>query len=150
MTDFSKIAEIEIVYRTQIKPVDRPRITCSKEAYQVLSSIWNVDTIELREDFKVILLNRNSRVLGVIHLSQGGMSGTVVDVRHIFASAIKANASAIMLAHNHPSGNLEPSIQDENMTKRCAEIGRLMEIPVYDHIIITSSGFYSFADNGRM
>jgi DNA repair protein RadC len=107
-----------------------------------------MDTIELREDFKLMLLNTRNRVIGIVHLSQGGMQGTIVDMRHIFASALKANACGLILAHNHPSGESTPSNEDVMITRKCMEAGRLLDIKVLDHIIIVKDGFRSLMDNG--
>jgi DNA repair protein RadC len=104
--------------------------------------------IELLEEFKMILLNRNNRVLGMINISQGGMSGTVADPKLIFVAALKAAASYIILAHNHPSGNLKPSTEDIRLTKKLVDGGKLLDLLVGDHLIITNEGFYSFCDEG--
>jgi DNA repair protein RadC len=146
--DYSVIAEIEILYRTTIQAKDRPAITSSRVAYEILKSVWNMDTIDLREDFKLMLLNTRNRVIGIVHLSQGGMQGTIVDMRHIFASALKANACGLILAHNHPSGESTPSNEDVMITRKCMEAGRLLDIKVLDHIIIVKDGFRSLMDNG--
>ena len=98
----------------------------------------------------MVLLNRNNRVLGVAPISSGGVSGTVVNPKIIFSIALKANASQIIVAHNHPSGNLKASNSDISITKRLKEGGRLLEIDVYDHLIITNYGYLSFADDGLM
>lgn len=144
------VAEIQLSYVTNVKPSDRPRIGSSEDAYRVLLDNWDSGQIEFVEEFKVLLMNRANRVLGIVHLSKGGTSATVVDAKLIFVSAIKANASAIILAHNHPSGNLNPSTHDISMTKKLAEGGKLLDIAVYDHIIVTANGHYSFGNEGRL
>lgn len=96
---------------------------------------------------KLILLNNANRVLGICIVSQGGITDTVVDPKLIFSTALKANATCIMLCHNHPSGNLRPSEADVKITNQCKRAGELLEIRVLDHIII-SSEYYSFADEG--
>ena len=106
--------------------------------------------MEFKEEFYIILLNRANKVLGWYKVSEGGMSGTVVDPKLVFSIALKSMASAILLSHNHPSGNLKPSNEDINLTKRLKEAGALLEIPVLDHLILTSDGYYSFADEGMM
>jgi len=98
----------------------------------------------------VILLNKNNRVLGLAHVSQGGVTGTVLDPRVIFCLALKANATGLVIAHNHPSGNLKPSNEDINITKQLVSGGKLLGIDVADHLIITADGYYSLADNGLM
>lgn len=106
--------------------------------------------IELMEKFKCMFLNRANRVLGIYELSTGGISGTVADSRLVFAAALKINSSKIIISHNHPSGNLKPSKEDENLTARLKEGGRLLDIPILDHLIITREGYFSFADEGLL
>lgn len=93
-----------------------------------------------------MLLSNHSKVLGVVELSSGGMTGTVVDIKIIFSVALKACACSIVVAHNHPSGSLRPSEQDINVTRKLVEAGELLELPVADHLIVTTEGYYSFAD----
>lgn len=143
-----EVAEIQLTYKTKVKPSQRPKITSSKEAYGILLDNWDEGKLEFVEQFKILLLNRANRVLGIYEVSTGGVSGTVADPKLVFAAAINANASAMILAHNHPSGQLKPSQADIQLTKKLTEGGRLLEIPVLDHIIVTSEGYYSFADEG--
>jgi len=96
------------------------------------------------------LLNRANRVLGVVTISQGGIAGTVVDPKIIFAAALKSGASGIILAHNHPSGNHLPSQADIRTTKKIVEIGQLLELPILDHLILCTDNYYSFKDQGVM
>src|SRR5690606_17069786 len=128
----------------------RPKITSSKDAYSILLGSWDDDKLEFVEQFKVLLINRANRVLGVYEVSTGGVSGTVVDPKLIFAAAIKGNASAMILAHNHPSGQLKPSDADLKVTKKLKDGGQYLEISVLDHIIVTSEGYFSFADEGLL
>lgn len=148
--DFSKVAEVQLSYVTNVKPSDRPQITSSKQAYDVLINHWDRSQIEFVEEFKILLLNRANKVLGIVPISKGGTSATVADPKLIFVSAIKSNASGIVLAHNHPSGNLKPSTADIALTKKIAEGGRLLDVPVIDHLIVTNNGYYSFADEGAL
>ncbi|HRS38453.1 MAG TPA: DNA repair protein RadC [Bacteroidia bacterium] len=104
----------------------------------------------MHEEFWVLLLNRANTIIGKEQISKGGLTGTVADPRLIFRSAIDRRAAAIVVCHNHPSGNLSPSEQDIRLTKNLVEAGKVLEIPVLDHIIITQHGFYSFADEGRI
>jgi DNA repair protein RadC len=94
-----QIAEIELVYRSKVKASERPQITASQDAYKVLLQSWNEDSIEFVEEFMILLLNKANKVLGTYKVSKGGVSGTVADPKVIFASAIKANACALILAH---------------------------------------------------
>jgi DNA repair protein RadC len=144
------VAEIHLSYKYNMKPSLRPKIQASKDAYGVLLSNWNDDKLEFVEQFKIILLNRANKVLGIFDVSTGGSTGTVADPKLIFVAALKANACAIILAHNHPSGNLTPSQADIDLTKKIKEGGRFLEIQVLDHIIVTSEGHYSFADEGLL
>jgi DNA repair protein RadC len=146
--NISYIAEVELVYKTNVRPSDRVKVTTSKDAYDVLLQSWDSNTLELCEEFKILLLNRANKILGLFRLSKGGVSGTVADPKLIFAAALKANASSIILAYNHPSGNLQPSQSDIDLTKKCKEAGRLLEIQVLDHMILTTERYYSFADEG--
>jgi len=113
---------------------------------------WNQDTIELREEFKIFLLNRANRVLGVYEVSKGGTIGTVIDVKLILQTALKTNSCAIILLHNHPSGNITPSQSDISITNKIKQAATIIGIDVLDHIIVTPEAhlFYSFADNGKI
>lgn len=102
------------------------------------------------EEFWVVYLNRGNKILAKKQLSSGGMSGTVVDPRMIFKSALDQKAQALILCHNHPSGTAKPSEADIRLTKNMVEAGKVLEISVLDHIIITQKAFYSFADEGMM
>ncbi len=144
------VAEIELVYKTKVKASERPQIKTSSDAYQVLKQSWDENKIEFVEQFKVMLLNRANKVLGIYELSTGGISGTVADIRLIFAASIKCNASSIVLAHNHPSSNTKPSDADTLLTHRIKEAGKLLDIKVIDHIIVTIESYYSFADQGEI
>ncbi len=107
--EWSKVAEVELVYKTKVKASQRPWISTSKDCYETLLQVWDENKIELQEEFKVLLLNRANRVTGVYEVSTGGITGTVADPRLILAAAIKSLSVSIILAHNHPSGNLKPS-----------------------------------------
>ena len=141
-------AEIQLVYKSNVKPSLRPKISHSKDAYQVLLESWDDTKIELLEQLKVMFTNRANKVLGIFELSTGGVSGTVADPKLIFAAALKVAASGLILSHNHPSGNLQPSQVDIDLTRKIKEAGKLLEIQLLDHIILTTEGYYSFADEG--
>lgn len=123
------------------------KITSSSDAYQhfkpKLSDLPH-------EEFWVMMLNRANKVIGSYLISRGGVSGTVADIRIIFKMAIEQLASAMILGHNHPSGNLKPSQADISLTKKLVETGNIMEINVLDHLIIGDDDFYSFADQGKI
>jgi len=121
------------------------RATTSKEAYQLLKRFL----VDLNhEEFWLLLLGQNCKVLGKELISKGGLTATVADAKVIFGVALRYSASNIMLAHNHPSGNLKPSQQDIDLTKKIAAAGKLLDIKVLDHLIITDKAYYSFADEG--
>lgn len=144
------VSEIQLVYKTSVKPSERPKISSSQSAYDILLQAWDSDKIEFVEQFKILLLNKGNKVLGIYEISTGGISGTVVDLRLIFAAALKANASSIIMTHNHPSGALIASQADKEITKKVVQAGKLLDISVLDHLIITTEGYYSFADEGAL
>ncbi len=148
--EWTRVAEVELVYKTKVKASERPKIGSVKDCYQLLIELWNENTIEMQEEFKVILLNRGNRVIGIYEMSAGGITGTVADPRLILAAAIKSLAVSIILSHNHPSGNLKPSRADEELTQKIKYAAAYHDIRVIDHIIITSEGYYSFADEGLL
>ena len=143
-----EVAEIELVYKTKVKASARLQITSSKSAYEILLNVWDDNKIEFVEQFKVLLLNRANKVLDIYEVSTGGITGTVADPRLIFAAALKANACAMIISHNHPSGNLKPSRQDEELTAKLKQAGQFLDIKVLDHLIITTETYYSFEDEG--
>lgn len=142
------VSEIKVAYITSDTP--KVKIKSGEDAYNVLLESWNLDTIELQEEFKILLLNRANEVLGIYPLSRGGITGTVVDQRLIFAVALKCNATGIIMCHNHPSGKLLPSEADINLTKSIGKCANLLEINLLDHLIITKNGFYSFSNQGKL
>jgi DNA repair protein RadC len=147
MIQTENIAEIELVYKPSIS--NKPIISSPLDAYNVLIDFYPKDTMHLQEHFFVAYLNRFNRVLGVLHLSSGGITGTIADIRLIFGTALKAAASGIIISHNHPSGQLNPSQLDKNVTTKIREAGDMLDIKLMDHIIIGHEGKYlSFSDEG--
>lgn len=142
--------EVRLVYKTKVKASDRVQLNNSVETYKFLMSTWDHNKLELQEQFKVILMNCKNHVLGLYKLSTGGVTGTVADPKLIFMAALKANSNTIIVTHNHPSGDPQPSIADKNLTKKIKEAGRLPDISVHDHLIVTRHFYYSFADKGLM
>jgi DNA repair protein RadC len=142
------VAAAELGRRRQFSDViQRETITCSRDAYDALLP----SLIDLpHEEFWLILLNRANQIIGKQRVSTGGVSGTVVDAKMVFKIALAALASSIILVHNHPSGKLEPSQQDIELTQKLKKAGTFLDIAVLDHLIIAHSGFYSFADESRM
>lgn len=147
---WNQIAEVELIYKSKVKASDRPKVATSKDAADLLQHTWDENKIDFVEQFKVLFLNRANKVLGIFDVSTGGVTGTVADPRVIFAAALKANATALIISHNHPSGNLKPSKSDEELTLKIKEAGKFLDISLLDHIIITSEGYYSFADEGLL
>jgi len=144
------VAEVQLIYKSKVKPSERPQIRSSKDCYEILKQTWDEDKIEFVEQFKVMLLNKAQRVLGIYEMSTGGVAGTIADTRLVFIAALKANACGVIISHNHPSGNLIPSRTDEELTRKMKQAGMLIEIPVLDHIIMTSESYFSFADQGLL
>src|SRR5664280_148260 len=152
LIDFLHVAEVSLIYVTKVKPSDRLAVKCSRDAQKIFFNSWNQSTIEQKETFKMLLLNRANKVLGITTISEGGLSGIVTDVRLIYQYAIKGNASGIIVAHNHPSGNSNPSESDLKITQKIKEAGNLLDIQFLDHIILTpeSEIYRSFADAGQI
>jgi DNA repair protein RadC len=147
-SDWTKVSEVELIYKSKVKASERPRISDSRQAYALLMFHWDLNKIELIEEFKVIFLNQANKVLGIFNVSSGGITGTVADPRLIFSAALKASACNIMLAHSHPSGNLKPSRADEELTNKLKNAGQFLDIRVVDHLIVTKDQYFSFADEG--
>ncbi len=125
--------------------LQRRRITCSRDAYEELVPHL-LD--KPHEEFWILLLNRANEVLRPVQVSAGGVSGTVADPKMIFKFALEQLASGMILSHNHPSGNLMPSQADKDLTRRLRDAGKLLDIPVLDHLIFTDKAYFSFADEG--
>ena len=137
--------EIKVIYTCKQLG---PEITNSRAVFDLMQPNW-LD-IDYTESFYVVLLNRSNKVIGVSKISIGSISGTIADPKKIFQIALKANSSGVILCHNHPSGNPNPSSNDDNITRKCVEAGRFLDLPVLDHIIITRTKYFSFADEGRL
>lgn len=140
----SIVAALELGRRRKEVENDEPlRISSSKDAYLMLKPVFE----DLpHEEFWMLLLNRANFVIGKHFISKGGQAGTVVDPKLIFKVALEHNAAYIILAHNHPSGNVKPSAADISTTKKLKESGLLLEIPIFDHLIITDCSYLSMAD----
>jgi len=132
-----KLAEVEYVQQ----------IRSSKDVADIFQPLLS-DL--LHEEFWILFLNRSNKVINRMKLSQGGISGTVTDIRIIMKNAVECLASGIIVCHNHPSGNLNPSDSDSKITQKIKEAGVLMDIQLLDHLIISEKDYYSFADNGML
>lgn len=142
------VGEVELSYKPKFKNLHK--IVSSEDAYKYLLPTYKEGTICYKEYFKVLFLNQSNQVLGYTLISEGGITETSVDVRVILQAALLTNSVALVLAHNHPSGNPRPSRQDMEITKQVKEAAKLMRITVIDHLILTDAGYYSFSDEGQL
>lgn len=142
----SIIAALELGRRRQLSHVrDKPQVRSSRDAFREVAPLL----ADLpHEEFWILLLNRANRITGREQISQGGISGTVVDAKVVFRKAIEGSASSVILCHNHPSGNLQPSQADIDLTRKLVEAGKALDVLVLDHLIISDAGYFSFADEG--
>jgi DNA repair protein RadC len=148
-TQQTTISEVRLVYWTRIKASERLQVKCSKDAFDIFMENWDLDSIEHIEEFKLLLMNRSNSVLGIMPVSKGGLFKTVTDVRVILQYAIRVNASGIIICHNHPSGNVQPSESDIAITRKIKESGIVMDIQLLDHLIIVpESNCFSMGDEG--
>ena len=141
-----KVSDIKTSYMNEVD--EKIKVMGSSEVYQVLKANWDLDTIELQEEFKILLLNQGNQVLGIKSMFKGGINTCSIDVRLIMGMALKANASALVITHNHPSGNLNASESDKRITSKIKECCELFDIRLLDHIIMAKNSYLSFADEG--
>ncbi len=147
------LAELKVSYRRG-KPKDTSQIAMPFRAASPMScekylrTVWDADTIELREEFVVLCLNGSHEILGWIRLCTGGFNHAQVDIRLLLGVALQTASTAIIVAHNHPSGDLEPSAEDYGITRRIAAACDTVGVRFLDHIILSRNGYYSFVDNG--
>ncbi len=140
------VAALELGRRRKLSETrDRQKITCSRDVSEIFLPL--LEDLP-HEEFWTLFLNRSNKILGKSKVSQGGIAGTVTDVRIILREALERRASALILCHNHPSGNLTPSEADINITRKLKDAAQLMDLQVLDHLIIAGNSFYSFADEG--
>ena len=143
----SIIAAMELGKRRRgAEALEKKKITNSKNVFEYFSSILGDNTYEA---FYILLLNRANRIIREVQISEGGFSGTVADPKKIFKIALEHGASSIILCHNHPSGNIQPSDADIKLTQKLKSAGEMLDLPVIDHIIIGEENYYSFADEGQ-
>ncbi|TJY37931.1 JAB domain-containing protein [Pontimicrobium aquaticum] len=142
------ISEIELKYSPTTTKQDRPKIINSQSAYKVLLDNWDKDTIELYEEFKVLLLNRANEVLGIYTVSKGGLHATMVDLKLLFAVILKSASSNVILVHNHPSGNLKPSQADKQLYNKIKKVADYLDVTILDNMIISKEDYCSFVDGG--
>lgn len=138
----------EIQVRMMKSDVHKAKITRSEDVVAVMREVFDPEELQTYESFYVVYLNAANKTIGWIRISQGGLTGTMCDVRLVMKGAVDCLAVGIILAHNHPSGNLKPSTADIELTKKCVEAAKLFDIRVLDHLIMTEVAHYSFADEG--
>jgi DNA repair protein RadC len=144
----SIIAALELgKRRREADVIEKQKITCSRDVFEIFqASIAD----KQYEEFWVLLLNRANKIINKINISEGGISGTVVDPKKVFNKALEHNASSIILCHNHPSGNTEPSEADIKLTNKLKLGGEQLDLPVLDHVIIGDEKYFSFKDEGKL
>ncbi len=144
----SIIAAMELGKRRRgAEVLDKKKITSSRDVFEYFSGIFGDSSYEA---FFILLLNRANKVIRQVQISEGGLSGTVADPKKIFKIALENNASSVVLCHNHPSGNIQPSDADLSLTRKLKSAGDMLDLPVVDHIILGEEKYYSFADEGRL
>jgi hypothetical protein len=141
------VPELAVSY-TRSKQKDFGKITSSKDAANFIRTTFNEGEVELQEQFIVLYLNQANEIIGYYKHSKGAINATVADIRIILATALKSLAVSMVIAHNHPSGNLKPSRADEQLTAKIKESAAMMEVKLLDHVIVTRDSYYSFADEG--
>ena len=146
-----KLPEIEIclTYKGNVKKSELKVIRSSRDIYEILQPLFS-NSIDWQEEMLMLCLNQANKVVSYYRVSRGGMTGTVCDPRIVFTVALNAGACKIILAHNHPSGNLTPSEADKTITKKITGAGQFMDILLLDHLIVTDEGYYSFSDEGML
>ena len=140
---------LTIKYKRNAKMVSK-QIMNSMDAAEILRSMYDADTLDYCESAIVLYLSQSNTTIGWQKLSQGGITGTVLDPRIVMGTALKIGAVAMILSHNHPSGNLKSSRADDDLTAKIVQACRFFDMRLSDHIIITSEGYYSYADDGNL
>lgn len=143
-------SEINVTYTPLTEQYERPKIMRSRDAYNIFMQTWDMNKMDVQEQFKMLCMDRQNRVIGVWEGFIGSMDSVTADIRLCFAVALKTKACGLILAHNHPSRVLTASKQDHAVTARFKEAGKILDISVEDHLIVTPNGYYSFSDDGMM
>lgn len=136
--------------KEEITEIDAISVRCQETAFETIRQCFDSDTIEYKETFVCLYMNNSAQPLGYSIISEGGLTGALVDGRSIFAVALLTGASNIILSHNHPSGVLKPSRSDESLTLEIERQGKTMDIHIKDHIIISREKYYSFMQEGKL
>ncbi|MBI1183574.1 DNA repair protein [bacterium] len=142
--------EVRLVYQNKVKPQDRPAVHEPKDAYKIFMQIWDLNQIDLREECMMLLVDTQMRIMSYASISQGGYNTTIVDPKLIFSIALIRRGNGIILAHNHPSGNLKPSKPDVLLTEKLMQVGKALELPIHDHLIVTRDHFCSMMTEGHI
>jgi len=140
--------KISVTFDKKVKKSDLVTVRSSRDIADLLRQVFNKDTFDWTEEFIILCLNRANKVVGFHKVSSGGITGTVADPKVILTVALNCCATSIILSHNHPSGNLQPSRADEELTHKIKNAASYLDIKVLDHIIVTDESYYSFADEG--
>ncbi len=140
----------EITLKYKVHHHQKVKIKASNDAYMLLLDIYNLDTINYIETAVVLFLNRANNTIGWMKISDGGMACTIIDAKVLFSTALQCGASSIIISHNHPSGETIPSDQDIRLTKDLVQIGKLLDLKLLDHLIVTEHKHFSFADGGML
>lgn len=149
MKDLYCVAEVKMSYRRDTG-IEQKEVRTSKDVYDMAMSIYDKDMLDYCEQCYVLLLNQGSKVNGYRKVAEGGMTSASVDIRQIMQAALLTNSCAMAMIHNHPSGNLVPSMQDNNLTRVLQQACQFFNMNLIDHVIVTSEGYYSYADHGRI
>lgn len=150
MLDLFQYPIITVSYSDRVPFKDRPKVHRSCDLYEIIKPLYPEGVVDYCEIMYAVLVGRANRVLGVLKISEGGYTSTSLDVRKLFGPVLLAKATSIVLVHNHPSGNMTPSGNDLDVTRKVKEVGKLMDIQLLDHLIITREGYLSFADEGLL
>jgi DNA repair protein RadC len=143
--------EITVLYERKSIELERNKIKCSQDVIGLLKEVYEKNKISYQEEVIVLYLKSSDKLIGYQKLCSGGLTSAVIDVRLIFSTALKTLATGIIISHNHPSGNINPSKTDELITKKIVEAGKLLDINVLDHIIVNPDfEYFSFADEGYL
>ena len=144
--DFSQVAQVQLLYLKGSPESKRIPVTNSEDAYELLMQTWEKEKLEVQEQFRVVLLDENERCIGISTRAEGDRDKCPVDLKSVFALALNAKASSLILAHNHPNGTRNPSVNDLRLTDRFALAARVLDLLVLDHLIVTKDGYTSFTD----
>jgi len=148
MENVCVIPEFKLTCSMKQKQSELFTVKRSVDAVDYLRSCYETGTLSVKEYFYTLFLNKANRITGFMKVSEGGMTGTVADPRIILQAALIAGATSLVLCHNHPSGNLRPSRQDEELTMKIKHAAQYFDIVILDHVILNEESFYSFADEG--